>query len=316
MKPAPNVPGDTQAGIFDSTFRRIISARRERFLKKGSSLEEASGKKAADEREGATVIKPNRVLKDLYAREWFLRRAGTSEESRERRRLLNQFAQIQKSIRCEHESRELLVMVDYILGKAPAGALVECGCYQGGSSAKLSLVAAMTGRQLYVCDSFQGLPEVSEVDRRNGFSFGGYAATADQVRTNIERHGDFGVCHLVEGFFDESLKALTSIPTAFVFSDADLVSSTRGVVRFLWPTLVEGGRLYTHDANLPDLVRAITDGKWWVEQMGEYAPPLFGAGYGCGFGAGSIGYFEKVGSVSRGRVQPGVQQAETMSGLE
>jgi O-methyltransferase len=257
MKPAPNVPGDTQAGIFDSTFRRIISARRERFLKKGSSLEEASGKKAADEREGATVIKPNRVLKDLYAREWFLRRAGTSEESRERRRLLNQFAQIQKSIRCEHESRELLVMVDYILGKAPAGALVECGCYQGGSSAKLSLVAAMTGRQLYVCDSFQGLPDVSEVDRRNGFSSAGYAATTDQVRTNIERHGSFGVCHLVEGFFDESLKALTGIPTAFVFSDADLVSSTRGVIRFLWPTLVEGGRLYTHDANLPDLVRAI-----------------------------------------------------------
>ncbi len=194
-------------------------------------------------------------------------------------------------------------MADYILKEAPPGALVECGCYQGGSSAKLSVVAAMTGRKLYVCDSFQGLPEVSETEaqfrtvdgRRNGFSAGQYGATIDQVRANIERHGNYDVCQLVKGFFNESLKGLSGVPTAFVFSDADLVSSTRDVVRFIWPNLAEGGRIYTHDANLPELVRGITDGKWWIEQIGEYAPPLFGAGYGCGFGAGSIGYFEKAG---------------------
>jgi len=241
------------------------------------------------------------IAKEIYAREWFLRRAGTGEERRQRRRLLNRFSRIQKAIPCEHDSRELLAMADYILKEAPAGALVECGCYKGGSSAKLSLVAAMTGRKLYVCDSFEGIPAVSETEakgrtvdgRLNGFSPGQYEATIPQVRLNIEHHGNYQVCQLVKGFFNESLKALTGVPTAFVFSDADLVSSTRDVIRFIWPTLAEGGRLYTHDANLPELVRGITDGKWWIEQMGEYAPPLFGAGYGCGFGAGSIGYFEK-----------------------
>jgi O-methyltransferase len=255
------------------------------------------------------------IAKDLYAREWFLRGASTSEARRQRRRLLNQFSRIQNSVLCEHESRELLAMADYILKGAPAGALVECGCYQGGSSAKLSLIAAMTGRTLYVCDSFQGLPEVSETEadfrtvdgRRNGFSAGLYGATIDQVRANIERHGNFEVCRLVKGFFNESLQALTGVPVAFVFSDADLVSSTRDVVRFIWPNLAVGGRLYTHDANLPGLVRGITDGKWWIEQMGEYAPPLFGAGYGCGFGAGSIGYFEKVGPTPPENHRPGEQ---------
>jgi len=71
-------------------------------------------------------------------------------------------------------------MVDYILREAPPGVLVECGCYQGGSSAKLCLVAAMTARKLYVCDSFQGLPEVTALEggwrtiagQQNGFSRG------------------------------------------------------------------------------------------------------------------------------------------------
>jgi len=162
----------------------------------------------------------------------------------------------------------------------------------------------MTARKLYVCDSFQGLPEVTALEggwrtiagQQNGFSRGQYGVSLEQVSATIQRHGNLEVCHLLEGFFDKSLVALTGIPIAFVFSDADLVSSTRGVIQFLWPGLVEGGRLYTHDANLPDLVRGITDGKWWAEQMGEYAPPLFGADYGCGFGAGFIGYFEKDGS--------------------
>jgi len=78
-----------------------------------------------------------------------------------------------------------------------------------------------------------------------------------------------------------------------VFSDADLISSTRDVIRHLWPRIVMGGRLYSHDMNLPSLVYGITDSSWWIAQMGSPAPPLFGAGYGCGFGAGAIAYFEK-----------------------
>jgi len=41
------------------------------------------------------MIQPAQVVKELYAREWFLRRAGTRAERRERRRLLSQFSQIQ-----------------------------------------------------------------------------------------------------------------------------------------------------------------------------------------------------------------------------
>jgi O-methyltransferase len=37
--------------------------------------------------------------------------------------------------------------------------VVECGTYAGGSTANLSLVCALVGRELEVFDSFEGLPD-------------------------------------------------------------------------------------------------------------------------------------------------------------
>jgi O-methyltransferase len=178
---------------------------------------------------------------------------------------------------------------------------VECGCFLGGSSAKLSLVAKSTGRRLYVCDSFQGQPAVSDVEasyraitgEHCGFGRGQYGARLEVVRGNIERSGDdLSVCEFVEGFFSDSLPKLLIEP-AFIFSDADLISSTRDVLKNLWPRLRPGGRFYTHDANLPDLVTGMLDPEYWVKEIGTYPPVMFGAGYGCGLFAGGIGYCEK-----------------------
>ncbi|HLT27990.1 MAG TPA: TylF/MycF/NovP-related O-methyltransferase, partial [Zeimonas sp.] len=40
--------------------------------------------------------------------------------------------------------------------------LVEAGCFKGGSTAKLSLLAELAGRELVVFDSFEGLPDNDE----------------------------------------------------------------------------------------------------------------------------------------------------------
>ena len=73
----------------------------------------------------------------------------------------------------------------------------------------------------------------------------------------------------------------------------DLISSTRDVLKNLWPKLKPGGRFYTHDANLPDLVYGILDPEYWTKEVGMYPPVIFGAGYGCGMFAGGIAYCEK-----------------------
>src|SRR5215471_1082677 len=241
------------------------------------------------------------LIENRVGGSWFLGRAQNESDRDLRRSLLGEFDHIARTVPCEHFRREMLVMVDYILLQAPDGPLVECGCYLGGSSAKLSLVARATGRRLYVCDSFEGLPAVSKIEASyrsisghcNAFDQGQYRAPLDLVKSNVERAGgDLSVCDFVRGFFSDSLPQL-SIEPAFIFSDADLISSTRDVLKNLWPKLKPGGRFYTHDANLPDLINGILDPEYWTEEVGMYPPVMFGAGYGCGLFAGGIAYCEK-----------------------
>src|SRR5262245_58605460 len=62
---------------------------------------------------------------------------------------------------------EHLSMATKILNvpKSLEGSLVVCGSYKGGSTANLSLVAALCKRSLEVFDSFAGLPEPSSHDQ-------------------------------------------------------------------------------------------------------------------------------------------------------
>jgi O-methyltransferase len=237
----------------------------------------------------------------IYNARWFLSKAVNPEDRRLRTGLLKKFREIERNIRVEHMEREMLLMADFLLTTKASGCMVECGCFLGGSSAKLSLVASATGRKLYVCDSFEGLPEVkpgeaafasAATGQRRDFKTGEYAAGIEVVRENIRRWGDLSVCTLVPGFFSETLPGLQAVP-CFVFSDADLVQSTRDVLSGLWPRIADGGRFYSHDMNLTGLVEGIMDGDFWMNEIGQPPPVLFGAGYGCGYGAGGIAYSVK-----------------------
>jgi O-methyltransferase len=241
----------------------------------------------------------------LYNSRWFLTRSKDAEDRGLRKELLRKFRKIDREIPTEHREKEMLVMADFLLGLEIDGCIVECGCYMGGGAAKLSLVGAATGRHIYVCDSFQGLPNVNKGDGAYsdahtglacGFEKGGYCASRSRVEENIRRYGNLSACKLVPGFFAASLPRLVleeKIRPCFIFCDADLISSTRDVLRNLWPQLVPGGRFYTHEANLYEFVEGIMQGKFWLEDLGQSPPVLFGAGHGCGFGAGGIGYIRK-----------------------
>lgn len=246
------------------------------------------------------------IARNVYARRWFLAR-GSDRSARTY--LLRRFARIEAGIRTEHAPKEMLMMAEFVLS-APPGPLVECGAYAGASTAKLSILAKHTGRRLYVCDSFKGLPQPTALEQKwrtvqgavNSFAPGQFAVALDAVKANVQRWGELDVCEFVPGFFCDSLPTLDIRPS-FVFADADLISSTRDTLRYLWPRLVPGGRWYTHDANIPDLVRGVMDPRWWVEELREYPPVLWGAGYGLGLQAGGIAYLEKPTDHEAGRVQ-------------
>lgn len=220
--------------------------------------------------------------------------------------LAARFRRNHRSLETLSDVIEHLELARAILSVPPTleGAVVECGCYLGGSTVNLSLAAALARRRLLVFDSFQGLPAPSEADARHPTPFsnwvdvyheGRFAASLDTVRENVARLGRLDVCEFVPGFFDQTMPRLDT-PVVCAFLDVDLVESLKPCLAALWPWLAPGCRLYVHEAQSMKLASVFFDSEWWREATGDEAPGLVGAGTGLPLAAGVgslLGYAEK-----------------------
>lgn len=99
----------------------------------------------------------------------------------------------------------------------------------------------------YGFDSFQGLPEVDDVDAAGGHFFEGqFAASRKEVEKHLTTHGiDWSRARLTEGFFDQSLTtelkaALPRRCAGVVLLDCDLYSSTIVALDWLEDMLIDG----------------------------------------------------------------------------
>ena len=216
--------------------------------------------------------------------------------------LLNSFDRIHANIECAHAPYQFILVAKFILELNVQGPIIECGCYKGGSSTKLSILAKMTNRQLFICDSFAGLPspQTPEEARLEGhgdnrgfiFTEGDYSATLEEVKENIQKYGCIDVCKFVSGFYANSLPPLDLNP-ACVCLDVDLVSSARDCLKYLWPRTVKNGLWFTHEANLPAYISEILDPGWWQSTLNETPPIIFGAGSGLSECATGLAYFKR-----------------------
>ena len=183
------------------------------------------------------------------------------------------------------------------------GDVIECGCYKGSSTASLSLACKLAGRRLWVCDSFEGLPE-DEGSRAHDYPHlqvyghyekGMYAGRLEEVKGNVARLGAVSVCQFVPGFFSSSLKSLTG-PFVLAFLDVDLVSSMKDCIRHIWPLLSDGSFVFTDDSLDMEVVRVWFDDNWWREAVGACSPGYVGSGCGLPLApdASSLGYARKL----------------------
>jgi predicted O-methyltransferase YrrM len=190
-----------------------------------------------------------------------------------------------------------------LLPQSMEGDVVECGSYKGSSAASLSLICSIVGRRLFVCDSFEGLPEVEPGDRVHvsvhnkmyeKYKKGDYAGRLEEVQDNIRKYGVLDRCQFIQGYFEKTLQTLDPKQKfAFIFLDVDLHASLRTCLTQLWPRLQAGGCLYTHEAQQLDFAGLFFDKQWWKETLGGPPPGLVGCGCGLptGIGAGSaLGY--------------------------
>ncbi len=215
----------------------------------------------------------------------------TKYDFRSIKSLLNQFKVIQKNIKCAHNEFEFLVMYAMILMLRVEGPIVELGCYKGGSSAKLSLISKLTGRKLYIFDSFEGLPSPKREDRKHKFipliidkntveyKKGDYAASIEDVKKNIGRYGNLEFCSFIKGYFHETLPKFNLKPSC-IFMDVDYIESALFALKNLWPKLETDGIFFTHESCVSDFIKAITDQYWWDKELDQKPPLLYGAGYG------------------------------------
>lgn len=231
----------------------------------------------------------------FVARGWGDRQVGAWQ----RARLAAQLLRTHLCVACAHNPLELLTIVEEILTlpTTTVGAVVECGCYTGGSTAKLSRAAALVGRRLIVCDSFAGLPEVGsadQVDDKEAFEQGDFASQLDIVRATVGRYGEPAVVDYVPGWYDQSLGQLAGTPIACLFLDVDLNESVKTCLAELWTSVAQGGKVFVHDVDRPPVVDPFQDGPWWSSRVGTRVPEFVGAGRGLGRLRPLLGYAVKV----------------------
>ena len=170
------------------------------------------------------------------------------------------------------------------------GDVVECGCYDGASTAILSTACKLVGRKLHVCDSFEGLPEPEadeKVTIRTGKTFynwkaGEFASPGgmEGVRQRVERFGTVESCEFVKGFFCDTLPDLPTDSVVLVFEDADLKSSVVDCLKYLWPRLRVGCKFFSHEPWSIEVVSLFFDHEFWRNLFGCPPPGFYGGDMG------------------------------------
>ena len=159
------------------------------------------------------------------------------------------------------------------------GPIVECGCFKGAMTAKMSILCKAMGKELYVFDSFQGLPHDELFnDGINKWRKTQFSCPRNEVEAAVRKYGEIEVCHFVEGFFENTLQDYDLKPS-MVFIDVDLTTSMRTCTEHFWPRLV-GPRFYSHEARIKEYVEALLDRQWWNDKFGRDPPPHVGCGTG------------------------------------
>lgn len=187
---------------------------------------------------------------------------------------INRFETISQNIICKHLPEQITPFINFFLSIPPSkkGCIVEAGCYKGGGTAKFSIAAKLANRQLVIFDSFQGHPESEQQ-----FKQGSYCGSLDEVKSNVEKYGEIEVCRFIKGWFKDTLPDFSDKICA-AFLDVDLSSSTRTCLKYLYPLIIPGGILYSHDGDFAPVIAVYGDDEFWKKEVGCPRPFIEGLG--------------------------------------
>lgn len=144
--------------------------------------------------------------------------------------------------------RSLWYLIKDVRSRGIEGDFVECGSYKGGSSAVLRLGMG-SRRKLWIYDSFQGMPDTSEIDGVEAKNYiGACSASTEDVLDILTITGavkeEFVI---VEGLFEDTFKTRLPEKVALLHCDADWYESVTKVLKTFYPLMPEGGCVILDD---------------------------------------------------------------------
>jgi predicted O-methyltransferase YrrM len=148
--------------------------------------------------------------------------------------------------------------------RSPPGAIVEVGVYRGGSALLLSTLK----RDMYLYDTFEGIPFQGELDRDN--EVGKFSETSAEMVQKL-----LPEAKVIKGLFPDSLVAMP--PVSFVHADADQYESTKAILEVLPPLMVKGGMMLFDDFGHPGTegcTRAVVECPYRVLLLAESSKAL------------------------------------------
>jgi hypothetical protein len=164
-------------------------------------------------------------------------------------------------VRC----RRLWDSCKQVLDANVPGGFVECGVWKGGSSAIMALAIKNSGqkRHLHLFDSFEGLPEPTEIDGEKAVTYSGgrkdgNLATISECRAELDevRHLILdeikvpeALAHFHVGWFQNTvpIDARQLGPIALLRLDGDWYDSTKICLQHLYPLLSPSGIIIIDD---------------------------------------------------------------------
>jgi O-methyltransferase len=158
--------------------------------------------------------------------------------------------------------------VTQVLKNEVDGDLIETGVWRGGATIFMRGILAayrVTDRQVFVADSFAGLPKpdstkypADEEDRHHANRF--LAVSRSEVEHNFRKYGllDDQVVFL-EGWFKDTLPVAPIASLAVMRLDGDMYQSTVEALDHLYPKLSVGGYCIIDDYDLSGARAAVND---------------------------------------------------------
>lgn len=166
------------------------------------------------------------------------------------------------------ELRVILRELQVVIENSVPGDVVEFGCYVGTTSVHLQRFLQGTDRNLWVYDSFAGLPEKTEADispAGEQFKAGELSATKAQFIRNFKQ-ANLPLPHIKKGWFSDITPDDLPEKIALAFLDGDYYYSVYDPLKFIWPRLAPGAVILVDDylnEALPGAKRAVED---WLRE--------------------------------------------------